>query len=255
MATFLTTTDTSASIERVIRNAKRDLTLVSAYVYPRIIYLQRLKDAAARGVRITMIFGKKRMDEKVMDLLREIDNLSIFYLHELHAKCFVNEEEAVITSLNLLNGSEEKNREMGVRLERSTDRVAYHDCVAEVRSILAVAKRVHASPEITPKERTLHTAKRKPVEMLPETGYCIRCRAEHRCDPDKPMCYEDFKVWVQYEDPEFEERYCNACGKEGDVSMAHPFCGSCREKYAGAIQAMDDERGGLRASRSWREEF
>lgn len=78
MATFLTTTDTSASIERVIRNAKRELTLVSAYVHPRVIYLQRLQDAAARGVRITLIFGKKRMDGKVMDLFRGIDGLSIY---------------------------------------------------------------------------------------------------------------------------------------------------------------------------------
>ena len=71
MATFLTTTDTSAAIERVIRTAKQELTLISAYVYPRVIYLQRLKDAAARGVRITLIFGKRPLDEKVMALFQE----------------------------------------------------------------------------------------------------------------------------------------------------------------------------------------
>lgn len=39
MAEFLTTTDTSAAIERVIRGAEKELTMISAYVYPRVIYL------------------------------------------------------------------------------------------------------------------------------------------------------------------------------------------------------------------------
>jgi len=37
MATFLTATDTSAAIERVIREADKELVLISAYVYPRFI--------------------------------------------------------------------------------------------------------------------------------------------------------------------------------------------------------------------------
>ncbi|MBS1945322.1 MAG: hypothetical protein JST98_09045, partial [Bacteroidetes bacterium] len=45
MATFLTTTDSSASIERIIREAEGSLTLMSAFVYPRIVHLHRLRDA------------------------------------------------------------------------------------------------------------------------------------------------------------------------------------------------------------------
>ena len=57
MATFLTTTDTSAAIERVIREARTELTLISAYVYPRVIYLQRLKDAAGAGFFVAARHG------------------------------------------------------------------------------------------------------------------------------------------------------------------------------------------------------
>lgn len=121
MATFLTTTDSSAAIERVIRTAKKELTLLGAYVYPRTIYLERLKFAAKQGVRINLVFGKRKMDDRVMELFKEVDNITIYYLDVLHAKCFVNESEAVVTSLNLLNGSEDKNREMGGRLESTAD--------------------------------------------------------------------------------------------------------------------------------------
>lgn len=245
MATFLTTTDTSASIERVIRNAKQELTLVSAYVYPRVIYLQRLKDAAARGVHITLIFGKRRMDEKVMKLFRAIDNLDIHYLHELHAKCFVNEEEAIITSLNLLNGSEEKNREMGVRLERRTDRQAYDDCVAEVRSILAVADHIHSAPQ-GPAPTPRRAARKKAQAVLPAQGHCIRCGVARPCNPDAPLCREDFLVWIRHENPRFREKHCHTCGKEHATSMADPLCNACWATYGPAIKALDEANGGTR---------
>ena len=54
MAHFLTTTDSSAAIERVIREAERSLTLISAFVAPRIVHLQRLRDAAERGIETVL---------------------------------------------------------------------------------------------------------------------------------------------------------------------------------------------------------
>lgn len=146
MAEFLTTTDCSAAIERIIRNAEREVTLVSAYVIPRLMYIERLKDAASRGVRIRLIFGKRPMDDRVMAHLRTIYNLEVHYLHVLHAKCYYNEHEAVVTSLNLLGWSEQKNREMGVLLDRVNDRTAFEELKREVTSILNIATEVYASP-------------------------------------------------------------------------------------------------------------
>lgn len=146
MAEFLTTTDCSAAIERIIRNAENEVTLISAYVMPRLMYIERLKDAAARGVRIRLVFGKRPMDDEVMAHLRTINNLEVHYLHVLHAKCYLNESEAVVSSLNLLGWSEHKNREMGVLLDKVHDKTAFEELKREVASILNVAKEVYASP-------------------------------------------------------------------------------------------------------------
>lgn len=146
MAEFLTTTDCSAAIERIIRNAEREVTLVSAYVIPRLMYIERLRDAADRGVRIKLIFGKRPMDDRVMAHLRTIHNLEVYYLHVLHAKCYFNEHEAVITSLNLLGWSEQKNREIGVLLDRVRDKTAFEELKREVSSILNAASEIYASP-------------------------------------------------------------------------------------------------------------
>lgn len=271
MAEFLTTTDTSAAIERVIRGAKKELTLISAYVYPRVIYLQRLKDAAERGVSITFIFGKRRMDEKVFALFKEIPNLKIYYLEELHAKCFVNEREAIVTSLNLLNGSEEKNREMGVRLDRGKDTEAYNECVNEVRSILREARLVRSNeakpaakasgspggPEVEkPRDGSVVRGGNAVVAQkeLPESGHCIRCGKTVPCNPDAPLCYEDFTVWVKYEDPKFIEKVCHTCGRSAFVSMADPMCNPCNQKYASELKKLTVARRklGELARRSWR---
>jgi len=221
MAEFLTTTDTSAAIERVIRGAAKELTLISAYVYPRVIYLQRLKDAAARGVRITMIFGKRPMDAKVMVLFKEIPNMRIFYLDVLHAKCFVNEQEAIVTSLNLLNGSEEKNREMGVRLRADSDVDAYRECVSEVDSILAEATLVYTCPGLQATDPPKGKAGKKQKRM----GYCIRTGVEIPFDPSRPFSYEAYKVWAQYYDEFYPEKFCHFSGEssEGKTSMEYPI--------------------------------
>lgn len=231
MATFLTTTDSSAAIERVIRTAKKELMLLSAYVIPRTIYLERLKDAAKRGVRITLVFGKRQMDDRVLALFKEVDNMTIYYLDVLHAKCFVNEGEAVVTSLNLLNGSEDKNREMGVRLEKTTDSEAYEECADEVRSILSVATLVYSN-----------SAAVVAGAPLPAKGFCIRCASEQHCDPDRPLCPADFKSWVQYKNPEYVERYCHTCGKAGPTSMTQPLCSACATKYRAALEGLDAKK-------------
>ena len=220
MAQFLTTTDTSAAIERVIRNAEKELILISAYVYPRIIYLHRLKDAADRGVKITFIFGKRRMDEKVFGLFTEIPNLRIFYLDELHAKCFVNEYEAIVTSLNLLNGSEEKNREMGVRLDRTADAEAYRECLNEVKSILSTATLVHQTDKgrsVIPKDAPV---KKPVVASKRSTGFCIRTGVEIPFNVEKPLSFEAFKTWSKYSDPEYPEKFCHFSGESSNVETS-----------------------------------
>jgi len=269
MAEFLTTTDTSASIERIIRGADKKLMLISAYVIPRMIYMSRLKDAAARGVEITLIFGKRRMDDKVMALFKELDNLEIYYLDILHAKCFVNEKEAVVTSLNLLNGSEEKNREMGVSLSATEDQKAYLDCVNEIRSILATAELIFTSPRtITPTLVYRRKPSDAPKELVqhntahyipfPKNGVCLRCKTKLPCNPDSPLCGADFKIWVQTANPKYKENFCHTCGKLRRVSMAKPICRTCLRVYASALIAWDDARKekvkkqGPLISRSWR---
>lgn len=68
--------------------------------------------------------------------------------------------------------------------------------------------------------------KDKPVKFnqLTSDGYCIRTGVKIPYDPKKPMCYDAFKVWAEYENYSFPEKYCHKTGKysNGKTSMAKP---------------------------------
>ncbi len=149
MAHFLTATQTSAAIERIITSAEKEVIIISAYVYPKLIHMERLMEASGRGVRVVLVFGKKALDHRVERELLKIPTLVLYYMQQLHAKCYLNEREAAITSMNLLNSPKAENREMGVLLDGRGDRQAYHDAVSEVRSIVRAATLLHGAPTPT----------------------------------------------------------------------------------------------------------
>ncbi|MTE27548.1 phospholipase D family protein [Winogradskyella ouciana] len=56
-------------------------------------------------------------------------------------------------------------------------------------------------------------------------GFCIRTGEEIPYNPDKPMSYDSYMTWVQYENYNFPENYCHKTGKPsyGKTSMANPI--------------------------------
>src|SRR5437899_1829722 len=117
MAEFLTTHGTAFQIEKVIAGARKQLTLVSPLLKLSKTLAERLQDAARRGVRITIVFGKEELESEQQLLLSELAGARLYFLPNLHAKCYLNEDRMVITSMNMYEFSEKHNREMGVLLE------------------------------------------------------------------------------------------------------------------------------------------
>ena len=62
--------------------------------------------------------------------LEQLDNLSLRFLNKLHAKCFFNEDNMVITSMNLYDFSEQ-NIEMGVLINKQDEAELFNAAVIE----------------------------------------------------------------------------------------------------------------------------
>lgn len=136
MAEFLTTRGASSQIEDIIRNAKKDLYLVSPYLKLSKTFLTRLKDASDNGVRIRVIYGKDELKATEKEGLKSIKNLELYFCENLHAKCYFNELLMVIASMNMYEYSELNNQEMGVLIRYPADRKLFEDAKREALTFL-----------------------------------------------------------------------------------------------------------------------
>jgi len=225
MAEFLTTSGTSHHIENIIMNAKKKLYLVSPYLQISRILFERLNDASVRGVEIKIIYGKDELKQSETKLLAGLKNVKLYYLHNLHAKCYFNETQMVITSMNMYEFSEKNNREMGVLIDAARDTVLFQKAADETGSIMKSAKIVELS--LVESKNYNEPSGYGTIKKADKVGYCIRCESRIPYNPGKPYCPECFTIWVQYQNPEFLENVCHACGEFVSTSMESPLCYSC----------------------------
>jgi phosphatidylserine/phosphatidylglycerophosphate/cardiolipin synthase-like enzyme len=222
MVKFLTTNMASAYIEEIIINSKEELTLVLPYLILSDTIYSRLNDAINRNVRITVVYGKNWLSDEDYGKLDKFNNLRFLYCINLHAKCYFNEEQMVITSMNLHKYSEQNNREMGILIERKEegDRDVFEAAVSEVESIINSSDiKKDAVPTL---EKKINVKNSSTIN-----GYCIRCQKHIPVNTDKPLCRICYKTWNEFGDPIYQERYCHKCGRSESTSMAKPLCKNC----------------------------
>ena len=65
----------------------------------------------------------------------------------------------------------------------------------------------------------------------PTMGVCIRCERELKADPTHPYCKECYTKWKQYENAEYEEKFCHLCGKANRSTMRKPTCYECFKSF------------------------
>jgi hypothetical protein len=218
MAKFLNTAETVAHLDQIVRTAKKRLVLVSPYLQLSTILFERLKDAVERGVTPTIVYGKDELKGQQLDQLGQLERLDLRYLDNLHAKCYLNEQRMIITSMNMYDFSQ-RNREMGLLLEADED--PYQAGWEEVSSILK-----HAEPRSLGRS-PIGRAPVRTAKSVRLNGHCIRCSGPILLESNKPLCKPCYEIWAGYSNPDYPESVCHRCGKVADVSVARPLCRTC----------------------------
>jgi hypothetical protein len=121
MAEFITEKKLDEKLTDIIWNAKKELIILSPFIilddYCKKIF-KKLKNNP--DLKIVIIFGKneretkKSLNPENLELFKEFSNITIIYCNNLHAKYYANENEALLTSLNLLGKSMTGNIEYGI---------------------------------------------------------------------------------------------------------------------------------------------
>src|SRR5436189_4033670 len=104
--------------------------------------------------------------------------ISLMFHKDLHAKCYYNESEAIITSMNLFMFSQQNNVEMGIYISKEKDEELYRQLTNEVDKIkrgsehrtISVQK-VEFKKTETPKEQATEKTETKKNNGK-QTGYC-----------------------------------------------------------------------------------
>ena len=203
----------------------KEIVIVSPYLKVSSILIERLREASTRGSRVVLVYGKCDLSAEMEEAFDSIPKLEKFFHPNLHAKCYLNERRAIITSMNLHEYSESKNREMGVSFDKDSDGKLYSDARVEVISIIkaSTAEKKALQPRVMkPRQSTIKKTKHQ--------GYCIRCGKPIPFNPDRPYCRDCFEIWAQFENPEYEESVCHSCGEFYPVNMLRPLCRSCFKK-------------------------
>lgn len=152
MAKFLNTSGTTYHLEELIKKATDRLVLISPYLQFNERIKELLEDKNRLKIDIRIIYGKSELSPQEINWLKELAFVRTSFCKNLHAKCYLNEHECIITSLNLYEFSQVNNNEMGVLIKKHDDGQLYADTYDEVQRIIRISEEVRLSADSQPSD-------------------------------------------------------------------------------------------------------
>jgi hypothetical protein len=234
MAKFINTRKAVAAIEELIKEAEEKLVLISPYLKLSKDFKELLVYRNSKDKITTIIFGKQELNPNEMKFLEGLRFVILKYNQDLHAKCYMNDKQMIITSLNLYEFSMANNKEMGVLIDLndSNDKTLFEDALKEIDYIATTSETFEfkTSPEKGTKKSS--EPKKGYSKITKSTssngsGHCVRCDAKIKLNPMIPYCKSCFTSWNKYKNPDFEEKHCHICGKDNISTINKPTCYSC----------------------------
>ncbi len=254
----------SAEIISLIQSSIKYCFLVTPYYKPWPLLNRTLEKAAASNKLITFIFRAGGVNEDILKSLNK-QGFDIHLVERLHTKLYINENTAILTSMNLYDSSKENNYEVGYKISNAYESKQFKEEVIE-KDILSLTPKLslpgryslelqRLEEEKLEKEKKIQKEKEK--RNLEETerqirarrvivsepkysydnnyGFCIRCHTQIPLNIESPLCMHCFSIWAVYKQKDYEENYCHSCGKPGPATMSKPLCYDCYKDYKKSI--------------------
>ncbi len=249
MAEFLTTTGISYQLEEIIKSANDDLLIISPFLKLNERIKELLEDKDRMKINIRVIYGKNELQPEENNWLESMEFIRTSFCKNLHAKCYLNENKALLTSMNLYEFSQIHNLEMGILVSREKEPELYNKIREESKRIVRVSEEIRVTvakvepvednkedsgaeetQQNEPRPKKNREAPKLTLEK-PSKGFCIRCKAALLANPAQPYCKRCYASWKRYENEEYEENHCHTCGSEYVATLRKPVCRACYKKY------------------------
>jgi hypothetical protein len=263
MAKFLSGSALNAALEKILDTAQERLILISPYIKLH----NRVKSALTAhqknpSLEIVVVFGKnednvsKSMSRSEVDFFCDFPNIKVLYAEHLHAKYYANELDALITSMNLYEYSQNQNIEAGILMEykilgsNSLDydasdffqrvidqaKIVFQSVPEFEKTNLGFSKKYIKSNIQTDNREAMFGDKKAIKDVAPSStaanankatkmGFCIRTGASIPFNPKRPMSDEAHKSWSKFSNPDYAEKFCHFSGEpsNGETTFAKPI--------------------------------
>ncbi len=224
MAEFLTTTGVSFRLEEIIKNAQDRLVIISPFLRINERIKELLEDKDRLKIDVRVIYGKNELRPEENNWLAAMTSIRTSFCKNLHAKCYLNEGEALLTSMNLYEFSQVHNHEMGILVSKAEDEELYEQIRREANRIERISETIRVTVAgVEPDEDS-------------QLGFCIRCKETISANPAQPYCSRCFTSWNRYKNEAYAEKHCHLCGKEHETTMLKPVCLACYRKYKDVLK-------------------
>ena len=224
-----------AAFDEIVESASRRLVIVTPYFDPWPHLTKTLLQKLERKVSVHFLVrgGEDRGKSEAATLPFTQRGARVQFLDRLHAKVYINERQALLTSMNLIKSSRD-SWEVGTLFDAHEDEDSYQKIVEMTRELFATVGLTAAAGQAPPAPEARAWSKPAAPRQSPPrrsaAGFCIRCASEIPASPEKPLCRECYATWAEYGNEDYEEEFCHLCGRPWSSSMAKPLCRACWEQ-------------------------
>ncbi len=241
MAEFLITRGIAHRLEEIIKNAAERLVIISPFLRIPDDMKALLEDQDRMKIDIRVIYGKNELQPEENNWLESMTSIRTSFCKNLHAKCYLNENEALLTSMNLYEFSLANNNEMGILVTREHDPELYDKIYQESMRLVRISDEVRVTvARIVPpdggREPSEARKDRQIQQTKPTKAFCIRCKADIPADPVKPYCRNCYTSWNRYKNNNYEEKHCHTCGNDHTATLLKPLCRACYRRYKDVVE-------------------
>src|SRR6478752_6740208 len=145
MAKFLNTTGVSYHLEELVKKTKEKLILISPYLQFNDRIKEHIHNLNIQKKDIRIIYRENKLHPDENNWLQSQIGVRTSICKNLHAKCYLNEREAVITSMNLYEFSQLNNNEMGIYITKEDDLQLYEATLQEAQRLLTISEEIRVT--------------------------------------------------------------------------------------------------------------
>jgi hypothetical protein len=147
MAKFLNTSAANYYLEEIIRLANDRLILLSPILKFNDRVKELLSDKNERKIEVQIAFEHNQLLPEEVNWLRGLSFVRTNFCRNLQARCYLNEQFCIISSLSLHELSHVKTNEIGVLISRAEDEELFQSLLDEAERIVRISEEVRMSFE------------------------------------------------------------------------------------------------------------